>query len=175
MADRGQDWWLWVNHIRHWNRGRRPGVYADIAANDPIHFSNTFLLDHCLGWSGVCVEPSPTHHRSLQLHRRCQLETHCVTDQERDVTFLSDSRPLEGLGAGLMDRIVPRDDPVALQGLLRARYRSKIRGVVKMKPLYTQRRMRCLNVTTMLQTRNITHVDVLSLDVEGPARPPSYP
>jgi FkbM family methyltransferase len=34
----------------------KQGIYVDIGANDPAHFSNTYLL-YRNGWSGICIEP----------------------------------------------------------------------------------------------------------------------
>ena len=52
----------------------RKGVYVDIAANDPIDFSNTYFYDKCAQWRGLCVvsiatcssycEYSPLFHHS---------------------------------------------------------------------------------------------------------------
>lgn len=37
-----------------------PGTYLDVGASHPKLLSNTFFLDVCLGWRGVCVEPDPS-------------------------------------------------------------------------------------------------------------------
>ena len=36
--------------------GIRSGTYIDIGANDPRHFSNSYLF-YRKGWTGICVEP----------------------------------------------------------------------------------------------------------------------
>jgi hypothetical protein len=36
-----------------------PGTYLDVGAAHPKLLSNTYFLDVCLGWRGVCVEPDP--------------------------------------------------------------------------------------------------------------------
>jgi hypothetical protein len=36
-----------------------PGTYLDVGASHPKLLSNTYFLDVCLGWRGVCVEPDP--------------------------------------------------------------------------------------------------------------------
>ena len=37
-----------------------PGTYLDVGASHPKLLSNTYFLDVCLGWRGVCVEPDPS-------------------------------------------------------------------------------------------------------------------
>ena len=36
-----------------------PGTYLDLGASHPKLLSNTYFLDVCLGWRGVCVEADP--------------------------------------------------------------------------------------------------------------------
>ena len=42
----GHDWWLYNNHAKFMDR---PGVYLDLATNDPVARNNAFFVDHCLG------------------------------------------------------------------------------------------------------------------------------
>ena len=77
-----QEAWLYENHVRFM---RRPGVYIDLAANDPFVLSNTFFLDRCRGWRGVCVEPNPQHHRRIRSLRGCELVPNCISNTSEPV------------------------------------------------------------------------------------------
>ncbi len=44
---------LWVLQMLD---GRREGVYVEIGAHDPVHLSNTKLLEETFGWRGLGVE-----------------------------------------------------------------------------------------------------------------------
>ena len=54
--------------------------YLDLAANDPIRGSNTYLLDRVYNWSGVCIEPQQKHGGRFVVHRTCQLVQSVVSD-----------------------------------------------------------------------------------------------
>src|SRR5678816_2037389 len=45
----------WI--IRDAFQDRRDGVFVDVGANDYKDKSNTYFLEHDLGWSGVAIEP----------------------------------------------------------------------------------------------------------------------
>ena len=47
---KNEDYFLWSRHFRHL---KRPGVFLDIAANEPMSMSNTFFFETCLGWKGT--------------------------------------------------------------------------------------------------------------------------
>ena len=57
----------------------RPGVYVDLATNHPVVISNTFFLDRCLGWKGLCIEPNPVHHSRIRQARSCSLVDKVMT------------------------------------------------------------------------------------------------
>lgn len=44
--------------LEHVFKGKNEGVYIDIGANDPIVYSNTYLL-YQKGWHGLCIDPNP--------------------------------------------------------------------------------------------------------------------
>jgi hypothetical protein len=44
-------------------RGLNNGIYLEVGANDPESNSNTWLLTHRFGWSGVSIEYDPAHLR----------------------------------------------------------------------------------------------------------------
>jgi FkbM family methyltransferase len=75
----GQDLFItrnvFASHVLHGN----PGFYIDSGANDAIYLSNTFFLDVCMGWKGLCVEPNPRYHASILEQRSCTLVAECIS------------------------------------------------------------------------------------------------
>ena len=97
---RGQDWFALSNFLGLGSTG----VYVDVGASLPFDYSNTatgqqhnmqmpwpamvpwpancshglfpeVMLDRCLGWQGVCVEPNPHLSILLEVYRSCQVFT----------------------------------------------------------------------------------------------------
>ena len=48
-----------------------PGLYLDLGAYRPVRWSNTWLLDKCLGWRGACVEADPEQAAPFRTERGC--------------------------------------------------------------------------------------------------------
>lgn len=51
-----QEWYLYHNFFY----GKINGKYLDIGAHKPFSLSNSVFFDKCLGWNGICVEPTET-------------------------------------------------------------------------------------------------------------------
>eukprot|EP00931_Biecheleriopsis_adriatica_P047955 TRINITY_DN27685_c0_g1_i1.p1 TRINITY_DN27685_c0_g1~~TRINITY_DN27685_c0_g1_i1.p1 ORF type:complete len:497 (+),score=90.98 TRINITY_DN27685_c0_g1_i1:41-1531(+) len=79
ISEFGQDWFALRNFIRP--EPGSPGRYVDVGASLPFDYSNTVMLDRCLGWEGVCIEPNPHLGILLEAYRSCQVFKNCV-DQE---------------------------------------------------------------------------------------------
>lgn len=133
-----QDYYLYVNHFRFLSR---PGVYLDVAANEPIRISNTWVLDACLGWTGVCVEANPVYVERLQLARTCYLIPTCVGDTDgQNVSFI--------LGKGM-------------SGIDETN--KNLHRVNESNAILLQ----CTTLKSELKDMDVQRVDYFSLDVEG--------
>ena len=86
VSSGGQDWWLYHNYAR-W--AQSPGLFIDLATNDPLIRSNTYFLEKCLGWKGVCIEPLPSLHSRIRSERSCELVPRCIAAKPGAVTFWS--------------------------------------------------------------------------------------
>ena len=53
--------------------GKRNGTFVDLAANDPIVFSNTRTLERDWGWTGACIEPQVDLVLALARRRTCRV------------------------------------------------------------------------------------------------------
>ena len=79
-SQNGQDMWLFQNIFKNYTLQGRKGFYVDSGANHWKDLSNTLFYDVCLGWDGLCVEPSAEYHSGIQQHRSCKLVTECIAD-----------------------------------------------------------------------------------------------
>ena len=81
-SDFGQD-----KYVQELLGGKRGGFFIDLAANNPIHSSNTRALERDYGWSGLCIEPNPYYHAPLAKKRSCRLVVCAVSDSEGMAKF----------------------------------------------------------------------------------------
>lgn len=66
-----------VAHFYRGSSARR--YYVDLAANDAIEHSNTYLLDRVFGWRGLCIEPQARYLPRYHDHRTCTLASTVVS------------------------------------------------------------------------------------------------
>jgi len=135
---------LWVNHLM-FKKG--PITYVDIAANDATMISNTFFFDWCPAHPtrGICVEANPKHYYRLWRDRKCSLVPTCASSSRMHVNFTqrSDGRAGNDGEAGIL-------------------------GTAKtMQTLGEVRQLTCEPLSTVFAKYGVTHVDFMSLDVEG--------
>eukprot|EP01013_Petalomonas_cantuscygni_P037739 TRINITY_DN68624_c0_g1_i1.p1 TRINITY_DN68624_c0_g1~~TRINITY_DN68624_c0_g1_i1.p1 ORF type:complete len:422 (+),score=75.74 TRINITY_DN68624_c0_g1_i1:161-1426(+) len=130
-----QDWFLWVNFFIH---KKEPGFYVDIGANAPKHLSNTWFFDQCLGWKGICVEPTPGNAHAIQQQRTCEVFNGCVYSREAKLKLLN-----AGFAGGVVGRV---EESTGAHDQL----------------------TECVTLEQLLQRHgDVKHVDFISLDVEG--------
>lgn len=142
----GQDWWLWMHHFRH---ATRPGTFVEAAAYHPYALSNSYFLEACAGWRGLCIEASSSQLRDLYELRSCALVPLCVSDTRRTVTFV-ESGALGGIEATNKHLFNATGDAMM------AKVRSSPRRVAQ-----------CTTLGTVLARSGVAHVDYLSVDLEG--------
>ena len=118
-------------------RGQR-GFYVDLGANKPRALSNTWFLDRCLGWRGLCIEADPSLAAGLRdSERTCTVVNMCSAATRSELKFVVDGSPDNAGGH------------VAGEGEA---------GAVAVA---------CAPLHEILTTHNVEHVDLLSLDIEG--------
>lgn len=91
----GQDWILFVNWLH--TRGRT-GFYVESGANSALQVSNTAFYDLCMGWQGLCVEPSTGFHQQLSILRTCHLEPVCLSYREETINMQGENPTREAVG-----------------------------------------------------------------------------
>ncbi|PXF41442.1 Protein Star [Gracilariopsis chorda] len=136
----GEDYYLYT---RHFSKLKRPGVYLDIATNDAISISNTYFLDRCLSWKGICVEANPKYYEKIHRERSCALIPTCVSDRDGVTVEFA----LSGPGSGVVSTHRQGDQ-----------IQDRATAVVRKK---------CVSIESQLKRYGVTEVDYLNLDVEG--------
>lgn len=87
-----QDWFMFINFFHAMETRGQKGFYVESGANDWIRVSNTVFLDVCLGWEGLCIEPSPKYHRAIEQHRSCTLVKNCLSNKPESI-LMSGEKP----------------------------------------------------------------------------------
>jgi hypothetical protein len=54
------------------NKYKTGGTFLEFGAFDGINFSNTYLLEKRFDWTGVLIDPIPSHYESMKLNRKCK-------------------------------------------------------------------------------------------------------
>ena len=122
---------------------KRDGVFIEVGANDPVHGSQTWLLEQN-GWKGVLVEPQSAHYEKLRAQRK--------NSQVFQVACSSPDKE------GEMDLLISVDTGGSTLQKQRDTHGTQFIGTERVK------------VTTLdkvLRQTGIEKVDFLSIDVEG--------
>lgn len=153
------DWFMFVSmfteawHAARHTRRVRP-VYVDVAANHARRWSNTYFLDRCLGWNGLCAEANPGYHAELRAERHCALIDTCVSDAPRVVNFSFTA----AYGGVVRDAANGAWGVDGAQHATKRKFSGHFRGF---------RALKCTTLARELRKNHVKHVDFMSLDVEG--------
>merc|ERR1712194_476157 len=132
-------------------KAERRGVFVDVGAFHPIHLSNTFFFERCLGWRGLCAEPNPNWVPYFNAYRpNCQLVRNCVFSRPRNVTMSFEKDPIEAY-------IQEEDSSGAVL----------IEGDGKLKPQFTATCRTLEDISTSAGLEKPAVVDYLSVDAEA--------
>ena len=83
-----QEWFIYHNYFRH----KVGGWYLDLGSNEPFSISNTLFFDKCLGWKGLCIEPSGNFADDYA-KRSCKWVQTCVLGKKQKARLENPSRP----------------------------------------------------------------------------------
>jgi len=166
-----QDWFVYKNFFQGSDldvgssaAGDRQGVFVDVGAFHPIHLSNTYFFERCLGWRGLCVEPNPSMHKYFEVHRpSCELVKNCVWSQPRRVVMSFQKDPIEAY--------IQEDEGNGEDGVHKES--SAASGAVKITkggPPRPEFVAECRTLEEILRSQNLAKpkvVDFLSVDAEA--------
>ncbi|MFK7840343.1 MAG: FkbM family methyltransferase [Bdellovibrionales bacterium] len=144
-SQRGQDWFL-DNKIFS---GKSDGIFLDVGANDPKELSNTLYFEE-KGWTGLAFEPQERLRKKWTTDRKTECLPHLLgANDGEEVTFVEyDTSDWQNALSGVEGYAVE-------QGV-------NVDNMPKTRTKLLKRRL-----DNILIERELTHVDFMSLDVEG--------
>ncbi|MDJ0580372.1 FkbM family methyltransferase [Crocosphaera sp.] len=84
ISQEGQDYWV-INEVFF---KKRKGYFLEIGSSDGIAINNTYLLEKCYQWTGICIEANPNYFKELKLNRNAICLNVCLDSQEGEVNFV---------------------------------------------------------------------------------------
>jgi FkbM family methyltransferase len=136
---------------------KQKGFFVEAGANDGFTQSNTYYLEKFLGWRGILVEGIPALFHEAQRRRRRSRVFNCAL-----VPFEQEGSEVEMVYGNLMSLVkgAMGNDEADAQFISSAKEHDSASGSYTIKvpgrPL-----------TSILDECDVSHVDFLSLDVEG--------
>lgn len=112
--------------------------------HSPIDISNTYFLDRCLGWQGVCVEANGRYHEPIHRLRSCHLVPTCVSDRDGATVEFA----LSGAVGGILET-------------------HKHANATMLRERSTMEMKRCTDMRSVTSRLGVRKVDYLNVDVEG--------
>lgn len=134
---------------------RSKGFFVEVGADDGVDKSNTLFFED-LGWEGICVEPSPSRFKELVKNRNCICLNKAIHTGSEPVEFID----IEGYGKGLSG-IVENYDARHFERI--ERETSDNEATVSVNKVIVD----CIPLSSVLEENGVTHVDFISIDVEG--------
>lgn len=150
-SQKGQDKYL----NEHIFKNKHDGVFVEVGAHDGISFSNTYFFEKELGWTGICIDPNPTLFEKLKKNRNCICEQLCISDSFGQKPFLLCIGYILEMYSGLLNNYHQSH-------LDRINHEMNIFGGSK-EVIFVQ----CSPLQDVLDKYHISHIDLLSIDIEG--------
>ena len=100
VSQQGQD--VWVHDAFKGLRGPAGGRwFVELGANDGVTLSNTFGLEKCGGWFGVCIEPTAAFDDLMASGRvKCNKVREAIAGNARKATLVGSKGAVDGLETG---------------------------------------------------------------------------
>ena len=133
-SQNGQDLFALIS-----NDFKNGGVFIEFGAYDGVIFSNTHLLEKQFGWTGILIDPIPSHYESMRQNRKCRLIHGAITAEHQESVLI------EELPASDLSRFVGK--------------RKIFKKVHEVKALTLQE--------VIDQNLTSKEIDFLSIDIEG--------
>ncbi len=120
--------------------GKENGVFLDVGANDPIQINNTYFFEHNRKWSGLAFEPMPKMNQRWKELREVECIQIALGCQSGEIEFCEyEDDSMSGVA-----------NEVDYNGKVVNKYTVKVE-----------------TLANILKQYKITHVDFMTLDVEG--------
>lgn len=134
-------------------KNKQNGIYVELGALDGILYSNTKFFEDQLNWTGILIEPHPEKFKSLQLNRPNNFLFNNLVSCHKE--------PLE------FRYFV--DCHAAVSGVENTLSQWHIDTFYEPCNFLPQNKIfiKPVSLTEIVRSTNLTHIDFLSLDVEG--------
>ena len=120
--------------------GKKNGFFLDVGGNDPIKINNTYYFEKNMGWDGIAFEPLPELHKKWEELRNVECIQAAVGSKKGRAEFVEyDDGRMSGLS-----------ECTDYKGAVENSYFVEV-----------------VTITDVLTTRGISHVDFMSIDIEG--------
>jgi FkbM family methyltransferase len=130
--------------VRDFFHDARGGTFVDVGSNDYRTFSNTYYLDHTLGWSGIAIDAQEEYASDYAKYRpRTKFFSFFVSDR---------SDAIESLFVPEGDRLVASSNKEFADAYGRR--------------TASERKVRTITLNDLLHREGISHVDFMSMDIE---------
>ena len=147
----GQDMYLEHNIFK----GYKNGIYVDVGAHDGVSINNTLYFEKNNNWTGVNIEPIKKVFDKLVINRPNNINLNCaVCNNDGETEFLCNTGYTE-----MISGIKNNFDPRHLQRL--ERENNAMGSTTEVIKINTKK------LQTIFDENNISHVNYLSIDVEG--------
>jgi len=136
-------------------KGFKNGFFIDVGANDGVSLNNTLYFEKNNNWTGINVEPIKNVFVKLLMNRSTNINLNvAVCNIDGETEFLCNSGYTEMI-SGIKDTFDSRH-------MKRLNYENEVTGAsTELINVKTKR------LETICDENNITHVNYLSIDVEG--------
>ena len=140
-SQHNQDYLVYENFFKE----KKDGFFCDIGGNHPLKINNTLYFEE-LGWNGFAFEPLPHMTKQWIEHRKAKLFPFALSDVEDDMAFTIIH------GENDWEDMLSYVDSTSMVD-----YEYKKESIIVKTKLLKK----------VLDSENITHVDYMSIDVEG--------
>jgi FkbM family methyltransferase len=136
-------------------KGYKNGFYVDVGAHDGVTINNTLYFEQYNNWTGINIEPIKKVFDKLVINRPNNINLNCaVCNNDGETEFLCNTGYTEMI-SGIKDNFDTRH----LQRL----ERENIEHFSKTEII----KVNTKKLETILDEKNISHINYLSIDVEG--------
>ncbi|KAG1666481.1 hypothetical protein FOA52_004863 [Chlamydomonas sp. UWO 241] len=136
--------------------GVKNGTFLELGGLDGLLFSNTYALEHKMGWKGVLIEPNPKGYLAITHNRPHVFAVNAAVCKEPTRVHFVNSGAVGGVLEFMGDSFVKQWHPI-LADLLPAERaaHSHVSAIM------------CVPLPSLLEHTSIKHFNFWSLDVEG--------
>lgn len=72
------------------NNFKRRGIFIEFGAYNGVVFSNTHLLEKQFGWTGILIDPIPSHYEGMKHNRNCKLIHGAITVKHQESVLIEE-------------------------------------------------------------------------------------